>query len=93
MADEFKSKIAGIPCVIQIDEYIRGSYSPQADSDIDFYGSVSFVVCDRRGRYAPWLEKKMTRNDEARILEEIERYFRDKQDEWEAQRYDSYGGY
>lgn len=88
--DQFVSKVAGIPCIVEIDEYIRGSYSPQADSDIDFYGSVSFVVCDRRGRHAPWLEKKMTPRDESRILGEIEEYFKDQQDAWEAQRCDSW---
>jgi len=91
--DQFESKVAGIPCIVEIDEYIVGSYSYNAASDVDYHGTVSFVVCDRRGRYAPWLERKMTPRDESRILSEIEQYFKGKQDEWEAARHDCDGHY
>jgi hypothetical protein len=45
---------------------------PRADNPWDYYGYTEFdyTVCDRRGRPAPWLEKKLTRADEARIHDE-----------------------
>ena len=44
-----------------------------ADNPDDFYGysEVDFTVCDRRGRPAPWLERKMSDKDTQRIKEEI----------------------
>ena len=67
------SKVAGIPCLINV-TYLhiqkpwRGS-PHTCDSDLDFYGyeEVEFEVCDQRGRYAEWLEKKMTADDVERI--------------------------
>lgn len=56
--------IAGIPCLVQ-PTYVSvtpGSFSRDAASDYDYYGDyeVEFLVCDRRGRPAPWLERKLT---------------------------------
>jgi len=34
-------------------------------------------VCDRRGRPAPWLEKKLTSKDERRIEQEIAKHMSD----------------
>ena len=70
--DLMDTKIAGIPCTVRID-YVRVTPpDPRGDSDWDYYGYTEFdyTVCDRRGRPAPWLEKKMTRADEARIHDE-----------------------
>lgn len=65
------TRIAGIPCLIDPTRVhvVPGSYSYNAASDMDFYGwyEVEFKVCDRRGRPAPWLERKMTRADCERI--------------------------
>lgn len=72
------SRIAGIPCLIDVTSYDRleGSYSRNAASDQDYYGwvNVEFQVCDRNGRPAPWLERKMTDQDYSRICAEIESY-------------------
>ncbi len=86
MADQFASTVAGIPCIVHIDEYIVGSYSYHAASDIDYHGSVSFSILDRKGYEAPWLERKMTPRDEARIYEEIEQHYRDLKDARECDR-------
>ena len=71
-----ESRIAGIPCLIEITSYDRleGSFSRNASSDLDYYGwsEIEFEVCDRNGRPAPWLEKKMTDKDYNRICSEIE---------------------
>lgn len=42
-------------------------------SDWDYYGytEMDWFVCDRRGRPAPWLERKLTDNDRQRIEDEI----------------------
>lgn len=69
-----ESTVAGIPCLVQIDHvFIQRPLGPSADSDLDCYGyaEVEFTVLDRRGRPAPWLEKKMTASDKARIEADI----------------------
>ena len=73
-----ESKVAGIPCIIQIDRcmVVKGSYDYNAPSDHDYYGysEIEFTVCDRRGRAAPWLERKLTDDDRERIESEIIEY-------------------
>ena len=78
MKNLFETKIQGIPCTIDVHlaTRVNGSHSYSAASDFDFHGYTEFqyTVCDRRGRPAPWLEKKMTKADEERIESE---YFSD----------------
>jgi len=78
---EFETRVAGIPCVIGVVDYISvaGSYSQNAASDWDYHGysESDWVVCDRRGRPAPWLEKKLTSKDERRIEQEIAKHMSD----------------
>ena len=83
-----ESRVAGIPCLIDVTHYHnqpphRGS-PWTCDSDVDYYGytECEFVVCDRRGRKAAWLEKKMTKADEEHIREEIERYMEGGRDDY-----------
>lgn len=70
----FSTKIAGIPCTIWVHyaQVTEGSYSYNAASDWDYYGykELEYTVCDRRGRPAPWLEKKLTEEDDQRIKSE-----------------------
>jgi hypothetical protein len=72
---EFDSKVAGIPCVIRVTYYknVAGSYDRNAPSDLDYYGytEAEFVVCDQRGRPAPWLEAKLTKEERDRVISEI----------------------
>ena len=67
------TRISGIPCKVYVAHY--ASYAPdlRADSDWDYHGGteIEFSVCDSRGRPAPWLERKTTRDDIARIEQEI----------------------
>jgi hypothetical protein len=78
---EFETRVAGIPCVIGVVDYISvaGSYSQNAASDWDYHGysESEWEVCDRRGRPAPWLAKKLTSKDESRIEQEISQYMND----------------
>ena len=69
-----ETHIAGIPCLARVDYFFKKE--PDFDtwaSDWDYYGytEIEFTVCDRRGRPAPWLEKKMTDAEKERIENEI----------------------
>ena len=72
---EIESRIAGIPCLIGVTHFnsVRGSYSYNAPSDMDYYGYTEseWEVLDRRGRPAAWLERKMTGADQSCIEQEI----------------------
>lgn len=76
---EIETRVAGIPCIIGVIEYssTAGSYSYNAASDWDYYGSTEcdWEVCDSRGRPAPWLARKLTSKIEAAIESEIAEYF------------------
>lgn len=64
------ARIQGIPCLIDVINYeCAPALGPWADNDMDCYGyaEIDFEVCDRRGRPAPWLERKMTDSDVTEI--------------------------
>ncbi len=71
---EIETRIAGIPCVVRVDyaSYTKPDPSNWV-SDWDFYGGwdLNWEVCDRRGRPAPWLEKKLDKYECKRIEEEL----------------------
>ena len=66
-----EARIQGIPCLIDVHRclVVKGSFSRNAPSDLDYYGysEIEYTVCDRRGRPAPWLERKMTDTDRSNI--------------------------
>lgn len=71
--ETFSTYLAGIPCQIAVTGFrrVEGSYSYNAPSDADFYGytDYDYEVLDRRGRPAPWLEKKVSEAEiECKIL-------------------------
>jgi len=76
---EIETRVAGIPCIIGVTEYecVKGSYSYHAASDWDYHGytDCSFDVLDRRGRPAPWLERKLNDKITREIEQEIAEYF------------------
>ena len=69
---EIETRVVGIPCIIGVTHFesVRGSFNYHAASDYDYHGytECEFEVLDRRGRKAPWLERKL--ND--KIIREIE---------------------
>ncbi len=74
---EISTRVAGIPCIARVTHFYRqapwrGS-AHTCDSDLDYYGytECEFDILDRRGRPAPWLERKATDQDRDRITEEI----------------------
>jgi hypothetical protein len=76
---QIETRVAGIPCIVGVTHYesVSGSYDYNAASDWDYHGysEAEWEVCDRRGRPAPWLAKKLSSSDESRIEEEIAEYF------------------
>jgi hypothetical protein len=78
---QIESYVAGIPCIIGVVDYtcVKGSYSHHAASDWDYHGYTEseWEVCDRRGRPAPWLARKLTDKIEREIEKEIAEYFND----------------
>lgn len=60
MTTIIQTRLAGIPCQIAVTNFkrVKGSYSYNAPSDLDYYGYVDYdyEVMDRRGRPAAWLE-------------------------------------
>jgi hypothetical protein len=76
---EIETRVAGIPCIVGVVEYncVKGSYSYHAASDWDYYGytDLDYVILDRRGRPAAWLERKLDDDMRADIEREIAEYF------------------
>lgn len=74
---DVQTRVAGIPCIARVTHFYRqrpwrGS-AHSCPSDMDWYGftECEFQILDRRGRPAPWLERKLTDDEVARIEEEI----------------------
>lgn len=74
---DIETRVSGIPCLARVTHYHRqpphrGS-AHTCDSDWDYYGytECKFQILDRRGRPAPWLERKLSDQDTARIEQEI----------------------
>lgn len=78
---EIEHRVAGIPCLIGVIDYshTKGSYSYHADSDMDYYGytECDWEILDRRGRPAPWLQKKVDAKEEDSINDAINDYMKD----------------
>ena len=69
------ARVAGIPCLIQVDHYfVQRPLGRYCDSRDDCYGytDIDYTICDRKGRPAPWLEKKATKKDHDEIIKRIE---------------------
>lgn len=77
---DIQTTIANIPAVIRVHNFVsvRGSHSYNAQSDMDYHGytECEFEVCDRRGRPAPWLARKINAEITARIEETISAYMK-----------------
>ena len=70
---QIEIRIAGIPALAGITHFVhvppfRGSPHMCNSSD-DYYGytEIEWDVLDRKGRPAPWLEKKLTAKEKAEI--------------------------
>jgi len=75
---EIEARVAGIPCLIGVVDYERYQPAYISGPPEDCYpaegGTGDFEILDSRGRRAPWLEKKITAQDEENIQEAIFEY-------------------
>lgn len=78
---EIEHRVAGIPCLIGVIDYtsVKGSYSYHADSDLDYHGYTEseWEILDRRGRPAPWLQRKLDAKEEDAINVAISEHMED----------------
>lgn len=76
----FEYTFQGIPCLIGVTDYHHQkpySGSPyNCDSPDDYYGytDIGFVILDRKGYHAKWLERKLNKEDSRIIEERIHEY-------------------
>jgi hypothetical protein len=70
-----QTTVAGIPCLARMTYYVPAdpgrTYGPPEDCWPPEQAVVDFDLLDRRGRAAPWLERKMTDEDFGRIEIEL----------------------
>lgn len=69
---EFESHVGGIPCIIAITSFYRGSPARHSGplAGPEEHPEADWCVLDRRGYRAEWLERKLTDADRQRIDEE-----------------------
>lgn len=73
--------VAGIPCQIGLTyRFVQKPLGPSADSDLDSagYTDEEWVLLDRRGYRAEWLEKKLTPELEGEIAAAIEKHYEEE---------------
>lgn len=71
---ELPARIAGIPCLIGVKQCLVVPGDPATwDSDWDYHGydDIDYDVLDRRGRSAPWLQRKVDSAIDADINRQI----------------------
>lgn len=72
---QFATRVAGIPCICEATYYAEGSPmritgTGFGDADPPEYEEFEYTILDRRGRPAPWLEAKLTDDDDLRLKRE-----------------------
>ena len=83
---EFESNVCGIPCIIRVTDW--EPYQPAilradpGDSHPSEGGEGEWEICDLRGRPAPWLERKMTSDDQTRIDQEVFEHMENQNDDY-----------
>lgn len=69
---QFNTRVAGIPCICEVTTYYYDpgrTYGPPENCyppEMDF----EFILLDRKGYRAEWLERKLTETIESNLLEE-----------------------
>lgn len=79
----FESTVRGIPCGVHITEHEPGTNRMITSASLEPNAppEVGFIVTDRHGFEAPWLERKMFAVDYERIEDEALRYLQQGRDE------------
>jgi len=75
-----ETTVVGIPAIVNVTYYHHQKPNRRADNDYDYYGyeEMEYEVCDRRGRIAPWLAKKIDKNADEEIRQTIINYFEEE---------------
>lgn len=71
----FRTTVSGIPCLCEVLTYsealpMRITGTGFGDADPPEPGEFEYRILDRRGRYAEWLERKLTDEDDERLEDE-----------------------
>jgi hypothetical protein len=87
---EIPTTVLDVPCIIGVIYFrrVKGSGDKWgASSDLDYYGFTEsdYLLLDRKGQPADWLEKKVDEHWDSRSLrEEIEEQIAEHFSEWEC---------
>ena len=65
---KFDSRIHGIPCQIEVTYSTK--YEPATHDDPECGGDFEYTVLTTKGKPAPWLQSKVTDEDDERLYEE-----------------------
>ena len=83
---EFESTCCGIPCIIRVtywESYLPAKLSGHPDSWYPGEGGCGeWEILDRKGKPAPWLEKKLTDKERVRIDEEVFNHMENEHDDY-----------
>ena len=86
MSYEFESHVAGIPCIVRVTSYHAGRparlWGRFEDCYPEEYPEAEVEVCDRRGRPAAWLERKLDSNARAELEREAIEHIQSEREEY-----------
>jgi hypothetical protein len=83
---QIDTRVAGIPCIVDVTYYepiTPGRRWGHIDNwTPDEGGELEYTICDRRGRTAPWLTRKVTDRDTDRLKTEIWKHIKETENEY-----------
>lgn len=71
----FNTRINGVPCQVEVAAFYQGRDATLTEPPE--YPEMDFVLLDRKGRRATWLERYLNKDEEERLLNEYIAYAAD----------------